>query len=261
MRPRTILLAVLAAAFATLFTSFGFWQLRRLEGRRASNAHLARRLAAAPVPFESLPPSPADAEYRRVRVAGRLDYARELVLPGRAHQGSPGVHLLTPLLLPGRDTAVLVNRGWVYSPDGATVDLARWRVDGDREPGDSLAAAASFTGVARVVPRGGRSLVAADSRRPYLLRPFDLAAVAGRLPYPVAAVYVAALPDDPEAAPNADAPARIAQPSLGEGPHLGYAVQWFSFAAIAVVGFAVFLRRERRDATGVAATPRPPVER
>ena len=36
-------------------------------------------------------------------------------------------------------------------------------------------------------------------------------------------------------------------PELTDGPHLDYALQWFAFATIAVVGYAVLLRREVRD--------------
>jgi cytochrome oxidase assembly protein ShyY1 len=31
---------------------------------------------------------------------------------------------------------------------------------------------------------------------------------------------------------------------LSEGPHLSYAVQWFIFATIAVIGYGVLVRRE-----------------
>jgi cytochrome oxidase assembly protein ShyY1 len=43
--------------------------------------------------------------------------------------------------------------------------------------------------------------------------------------------------DDPSLAP-------IPLPELSDGPHLSYAVQWFLFATIAVVGYVVLLRRE-----------------
>ena len=33
---------------------------------------------------------------------------------------------------------------------------------------------------------------------------------------------------------------------MDEGPHLGYAIQWFSFAVIALVGAAVAVRADRR---------------
>jgi cytochrome oxidase assembly protein ShyY1 len=35
-------------------------------------------------------------------------------------------------------------------------------------------------------------------------------------------------------------------PALDSGPHRGYAIQWFSFAAIALFGALAVVRRERR---------------
>jgi cytochrome oxidase assembly protein ShyY1 len=36
-------------------------------------------------------------------------------------------------------------------------------------------------------------------------------------------------------------------PPLDEGPHLNYAIQWFAFAAIALVGAVVVVRQQRED--------------
>jgi surfeit locus 1 family protein len=33
------------------------------------------------------------------------------------------------------------------------------------------------------------------------------------------------------------------QPDLSDGPHLSYAIQWFSFATIALVGYPIYVRR------------------
>ena len=55
----------------------------------------------------------------------------------------------------------------------------------------------------------------------------------------------------------------VAPPELSEGPHLGYAVQWFIFTAIAVVGYPLVLRRVvlRRGKEGRRrARPRRPDE-
>jgi cytochrome oxidase assembly protein ShyY1 len=41
----------------------------------------------------------------------------------------------------------------------------------------------------------------------------------------------------------ADAIVPVPPPELGEGPHLSYAVQWFIFTTIAVVGYPLILRR------------------
>ena len=42
-------------------------------------------------------------------------------------------------------------------------------------------------------------------------------------------------------------PVRVETPLLDEGPHRGYAFQWFGFALISLVGGVALARRERRD--------------
>ena len=118
MRPRVVVFIVLALALASLFVRLGFWQLDRLTWRRALNAEVAQHITAPPVPIDSLPSDSAAMRYRRVQLTGVFDYANEIVLTQRIRGGSPGVNLLTPLRFAGRDSAYLVNRGWVYSPDG-----------------------------------------------------------------------------------------------------------------------------------------------
>ena len=38
-------------------------------------------------------------------------------------------------------------------------------------------------------------------------------------------------------------PARLGSPALDDGPHVSYAIQWFAFAIISIVGLVIFLRR------------------
>jgi surfeit locus 1 family protein len=40
---------------------------------------------------------------------------------------------------------------------------------------------------------------------------------------------------------------------LSEGPHLGYALQWFTFAALLTFGYPVYLRRQAGTAVSKAA--------
>jgi surfeit locus 1 family protein len=179
-----------------------------------------------------LPRDSALARFRRVRVAGVPDYAHELVYATRTRQGSPGVNLLTPLRLPGTDTAVLVNRGWVYSPDGSTIDASKWR---DR---DSV-----FTGYAEELPSTGG---ATFTGRPNIIARPSYDVVAKALPYPVATVYVVALAGA-DSTTAADRIARLTIPPLDEGPHFSYAVQWFGFAAVALVGVGFVIRQTRAN--------------
>jgi surfeit locus 1 family protein len=229
MPRRMLLFAAFALAGAALFIRLGFWQVDRLDQRRARNRLVATQLAAAPAPW-----STTIARYRRVRLVGSPDYELEIVLVGRSREGSPGVNLVTPLRLPGSDTAVLVNRGWVYSPDATAVDHARWR------EGDTLA----VEGYVEAFTEPGPGDLPAHQR---LARRLSHAAVSARFPYPIAPAYVVAI--DTGKVPRPDAPARPGLPAPDEGPHLGYAVQWFAFALIAVVGAGIALTTGRRDRT------------
>src|SRR5690606_30480348 len=113
---------VLALAVALVCARLGIWQLDRLEQRRQLNAVMEERLAGATIALADVPRDTTGLLYRTVESEGRYDVARSIVLRGRAHEGMPGVHVLTPLRLPD-GSAVLVNRGWVPSADAATVDL------------------------------------------------------------------------------------------------------------------------------------------
>jgi surfeit locus 1 family protein len=39
---------------------------------------------------------------------------------------------------------------------------------------------------------------------------------------------------------------RVPAPALDEGPHMSYAIQWFAFATVAIVGGVAFVRAGRR---------------
>jgi surfeit locus 1 family protein len=41
-------------------------------------------------------------------------------------------------------------------------------------------------------------------------------------------------------------PSRVPAPAVSEGPHLSYALQWFGFATVFVIGFVAFAKTKRR---------------
>ena len=229
MSRRLVVFVGLALALAALFVRLGLWQLSRLEDRRARNAGIGERLALPAVPFAEVG---ARESHRHVTVDGVPDFGNEIVHTGRSRNGSPGVHIYTPLRMPGRDTAVLVNRGWMYAPDAATVDLARARESRTRFHGVTLRLPEAPAGPAG--PAGAAS--AARS-----IRTLNPASVRRVIPYPVAEIFVVAL-DSTESG----IPARLPAPELTEGPHLGYAIQWFAFALIAVGGAGIVVHRARK---------------
>ena len=248
--PRRHLLYIFVAILTAAGTArLGVWQLGRLGERRAFNAVLRARLDSSVVEPRALPRDTALLSYRRVRLTGAYDTAHELVLTGRTRNGSPGVYFITPLLRPGTDTAILVNRGWVYSPNAKDVaEPGRWRTG----------AIANVAAWVDTWPLGGAGPVVLDGPRPagapVPVRRLDLAALRSRFPYPIEPYY-AVLIGDTLAPIDTIRPVPVPIPSItNEGNHLSYAVQWFSFAIVALVGTAAFIRSERRTITGNNAT-------
>lgn len=228
LRPRTLFALLIPLACAAVFIRLGFWQLERHRERAATNIGLHERRADQAIPFDSLPPDTAARSWRRVSLAGRFRYDLEQVHAGRTNDGSPGVHLLTPLERDGSDSLVIVLRGWVYSPDAASVDLARWREGGRVD----------LTGYALPLPARGTA-APADESTP--LRSVNRTAIESRVNAPVAGAYVVMTSDS---AARADSvPRRLARPTVDGGPHRSYAIQWFGFAIVALVGGLALFRR------------------
>lgn len=237
MPRRIVLFVAIAFAAAALFVRLGIWQLHRLGERRALNALVASRLDSAVIDASRFHRDTVGARYRRARVVGIPDYQHEVVVAARTHQGSPGVNLLTPVRPAGNDTAILVNRGWVYSPDGASVQQERWH---DRDT--------VWTGFLEILPASsGRGGAVTDTGPVFRL---DRTEVASRIPYPIAPVYLIAVEDSAAArldtVPASERIARLSPPPLDEGPHLSYAIQWFFFATVAIVGAVVVMFRIRQ---------------
>ncbi len=234
-----IVFGTAALILTAVFTSLGIWQLRRLGERRAQNAMLSARRFLAPLNLDSVPGDTAAVKFRRVRVKGAYDYSREFALTLRTRNGSPGVNIITPLKRAGIDTLVLVNRGWIYAPDGMSADLSRWR------EGDSVDA----TGFIETF-QPGRGFAAASPGRARAYRWLDRAQIERDVEQPVSGFYVVLAPDsNSEYVPRPDRaesriPPRVEPRSLDEGPHKSYAIQWFSFAAISIFGSLIFLKRE-----------------
>jgi surfeit locus 1 family protein len=227
MRPRAILTLAIPLACAALFVRLGVWQLSRLKEKRAFNTVLAERLAAPPVEVTALPPDTALGHYRRVSASGAMLYDREVVYAGRSHEGSPGVDLLTPMKIAGHDTVVMVNRGWAYSADAAQIVNSRWK---ERDTASIAGYAETFAGKERAV----------TERRVHAL---DRDAIQKLVGVPIAS-YV--LVETSDSAKHADSiPVRLSVPTLDEGPHQSYAIQWFSFALVAVIGGVALSRRTR----------------
>jgi surfeit locus 1 family protein len=226
-----VLVAVIVAGCVVA----GFWQLDRLHQRRTANARIEAQLARPPVPLDTLlVSSPPDADalaYRRVTATGTYDVAHETVLIGRTLDDQTGNNVLTPVVLAGGN-GLLVNRGWVpYAMDRPGATAARAPA-GPVEVGGVLMPPEKHSAVARgAVPRPQLAAI-------------DLGPVQAAVPYRLLPVFLwlqSQVPTQPGRVPR-----MVPLPPLDEGPHLSYAVQWFAFAAIGIVGYPLLIRRELR---------------
>ena len=231
----------LVALGLAVFVSLGYWQLGRAHEKQALFDAFMQgsqdTVDATGLGFDEL------ARYQHVRLRGAYDATRQILLDNMPSvTGRPGFRVLTPFERADGRGWVLVDRGWV--PLGATREDLPDVTVGVRER--------EVSGILDVLPipgmRVGPAAAPGGTEWPRVLL------------FPTEADVESALGVDVEPrivlldAGTADGFERKWRPSLGFGPerHLGYAIQWFAFALVAVVIFiALNLRR-------VGADPRNP---
>lgn len=227
---------LLVFAGTALCIRLGIWQLDRLEQRRAFNAQFE---SARTQPILDLnreqPENIVEMEWRPVKVTGEYDFANQVAVRNQYYGTEYGYHLLTPLSFDGK--AIIVDRGWI--PAEGNADPSDWskydeagmvNISGQIRLGQAKPA---IGGVADPLPEDGVRLDIWNNA--------DIARIADQMPYPILLGYIQ---------PNIDAddtePPIPFQPEieLTEGPHFGYALQWFTFAIILFVGYPFFLRKQ-----------------
>jgi surfeit locus 1 family protein len=221
----------------------GFWQLDRLAGRKDANAGIAAAEGTPPRPLPDLlaaTPDPTSLRYRPAIVTGTYDPAHEVLLYGRSSTtGVSGDQVLTPFRLDD-GTAIVVDRGWIPidQPVPVTGDAAApsgsVEVTGVLFPADAISTGSDVTSAERITT-------------------VDLGRIGAGLPYPILPVYLLLQRQEPPQPGSLPEPPPL--PPLTNGPHLSYAVQWYAFAAIAVIGFVVLVRRDRRERAAAGHRP------
>lgn len=258
LRPAWLLSHLAVLLLVITMINLGLWQLRRLDEKQTLNATIESRADEPPVGVADLIGVDADfgegddVEFRTVRAAGVYQVDDEILVHNRTLDGAPGRWVLTPLLLDD-GTAIVVNRGWVPFS----------LMPGDPRPeADPPSGEVTVVGLVRPTTTRSGIQVAdpSDGRLNALSRP-DLGRFQQQLDYDIYPVLVQLADQTPEQ--EADLPVALRPPELSEGPHLGYAMQWFIFAIIALVGYPLVLRRvaagkaKETEGSGSAATVPP----
>jgi surfeit locus 1 family protein len=232
-----LMTTLLVLAGSAICVRLGIWQLDRLEQRRAFNAQVGSMRAAVPVVLGiNIPKDISTMEWRKITVTGRFDFENQVAIRNQYNGDQYGYHLITPLLFD--EEAVLVDRGWV--PADGNSDPQAWR----KYDQTGLVNLAGQIRLGQGQPAFGGvpdPELSPGQKRLDIWNNLDLGRIAKQIPYPVLSVYI-----QPDAGGNDFKPPIPFQPvlDLSEGPHFGYALQWFSFAAILIVGYFFYFRKQ-----------------
>ena len=265
----TIVALVLLALAAGVFVSAGRWQLSRAAERRAIAAEINAGRKQAPLAVAGGTPAQELVAWRPARVEGVWRNDLSLLIDNRNLDGKPGLWLATPLKL-ADGSAILVLRGWFARP----------------MMGQGAAQGAGVQGVSqnpgRVPTPAGMQTVTGELSA-HVPRLFELWTLSGTPSGALPADWSGKAPAQPGMTDidglvrvqNLDiarletisglkfVPAVLLQkndagdgltrewpePSVDSDKNVGYAMQWFAFAGIAVIAaLGVALRAWRRRA-------------
>lgn len=197
--------------------SLGNWQARRAAQKHDLARALEQAMKSPPLELAARPLDPATLIHKRVAARGNFVAERSVLLDNKLRRGRPGYEVVTPLKLGGSDRHVLVNRGWVAAPASRDV-LPALRTPSGEVRVEGLA-----------LERLPRALQAGAPSRGTVRQNVDIAAFAAETGLPLLPVVIEqhSQADDGLARdwPRAD---------FGIEKHESYALQWYSFAALAI---------------------------
>lgn len=109
---------LLTVTLVLVFILLGLWQLNRAQEKTQIRDQF---LAQAQLPTLTVGADLLDADsmvFRNAIAHGQYVENYQILLDNKVYRGQAGYHVLTPLLLSGSGTLLIVNRGWVpWGPD------------------------------------------------------------------------------------------------------------------------------------------------
>lgn len=230
LTPRWILVHLLIGGLATLMVFLGIWQLHRLDDRRARNADIELNTNQEIVNATQDLGATTD-EWRRVKLTGRYVANSDISVINRSQDGVAGDNVAA-VFETENNGSFLVNRGFI--PLSATKQPA---------PQEPL----SLVGFVRPT-QTRRNVGAIDSSTKGTIefQRYDLERIKAALDLDMSTTYyVQLIKESPSA--STQWPSPVPFPTVDEGPHFSYAMQWFFFSFVAVAGWAVVATRKVRE--------------
>jgi cytochrome oxidase assembly protein ShyY1 len=204
--------------------NLAFWQLRRLDERRDFNARVSTNQSQPPASLDALRAelaNPSSVEWRPLEVTGTFVPDHQFLVVNRSQNGDVGRNVVDALQLDD-GSLLLVNRGFVPDEDAVPpVPVGPITLEGRLRASERRAAgqaADESTGVLTEIRR------------------IDIDVLSKQFDATVLPMYIEQL--------NSASPLQpIVGPTLDEGPHLSYTIQWFVFSACVMVGWVLAVRR------------------
>lgn len=244
------LVVLLGMAF---LARLGIWQLDRLEQRKARNAEIFQQLELPPLSLadEPLAGDLDSLKIRRAVARGEYDFSHQVALVYQNWMDAPGIHMITPLVIEGSSQAVLVDRGWLPIDQAAPENWQQFDESGLVNVTGLIRLSETLPAKAGDVPH---QPVAEPQSEWYRV---DIEAIQAQMPYELLPVYLLRSPPQGR---DVTLPYEI-EPDLdlSNGPHLGYAIQWFIFALILGITYVRYVSKKEasqapQDSDSLGAT-------
>lgn len=214
---------ILTAAFVYLFIELGYWQLSRADEKNEQQARLEQRSEQPAVTLPSTPVNLEEFQYRQVEIRGEYLPNETILLDNKIYKGLAGYHVLTPIRIANSSMHVLINRGWVATGNDRTVLPDVPEVQGE----------VSVSGVV-VSPEQKMLELSKQAATGIVWENLNLQRyqeTTGLKLQPILVLQNNKL--------NDGLIREWDRPDSGAERNLGYAVQWFSLAATAIIIFIV----------------------
>lgn len=222
-------LAAIVMISLTLFMAK--WQLNRADEKRTLQSHydLMQKDPAVTLPKGKL--DSEDLLYRKVEIAGRFDFRRQIYIDNKLYRSKPGYHVITPLRDRASGAYILVNRGWLAAGRSRAIQPAAPSLEGETR----------IVGIV-VNPHSRYLELSSSTIQGRVWENLDFDRYASDLPYALQPVLVLQSNDTGDGLVRA-----WERPDAGATMHMGYAVQWFAIASAILIIYVVLNVKRRSD--------------
>lgn len=215
--------------------ALSMWQFARREEARVEIERVLTNYESPALPLTEVLPTldsfSEDDKWKPIVVTGVYLPEEQLIVRSRPREQQAGVEVLTPLLTETGDVFI-VDRGWLPANDSSTDPYVL-----PEPPAGTVTVVARLKASEASIP--GREM--ADDQVATVELPL-IQDVLGKPTYTGA--YGLLESEDPT--PTEAAPLPALKPSLDEGAHLSYALQWIMFGVLAFIGLVWAVRNEIR---------------